>query len=381
MTSSFDAVVVGLGAVGSAAAYHLARGGRRVLGLDRFAPPHTMGSSHGGSRIIRKAYFEGARYLPLIERAYALWRELEAASGETLVRFVGGLNVGPPEGEVVAGARQIAGAFGLVHDVLTGDEVQARFPAFRVPEGQVAVWEREAGLLHPEACVRAHLAQARRHGAALHLDEPATAWQPDGGGVRVTTARATYRAERLVLCAGGWIKALLADLDLPLVVERQVNGWFRPKAHAAQLGPARCPIYLWEYAPDALLYGFPDLGEGVKAGLHHHGQRVDHPDALARAVTAADEAALRAVLRRLLPDADGPLARAAVCFYTNTPDEHYLIDRHPAHPQTAFASACSGHGFKASNAVGEALADLACDAAPQVDVEAFRLRAFAGRAG
>ncbi|MFQ5570057.1 MAG: N-methyl-L-tryptophan oxidase [Rhodothermales bacterium] len=372
MNTTSDAIVVGLGAVGSAAAYHLARRGLRVIGLDRFAPPHPHGSSHGDSRIIRKAYFEGARYLPLIERAYVLWRELETATGQPLLRITGGLHIGPPTSDVVEGARRTAQIHNLHAEMLTSEDVQARFPMFRLPEGHVGLWEAEAGVLDAEACLQTHLAQACRHGAVVRIDEPVLRWQAVGSGVQVKTDRATYHADRLVLCAGGWIRDLLPELGLPLHIERQVNGWFRPRANAPLFDSARCPVYIWAYAPDAKFYGFPDLGRGLKVGLHHQGQRVDHPDALDRTPTPTDEAAMRAPLRRLLPDADGRLLRTATCFYTNTPDQHYLIDVHPDHPQVAFASACSGHGFKASGVVGEALADLVTGIAPQVPLDAFR---------
>ena len=365
---------MGLGAVGSAAVYHLARRGQRLLGLDRFAPPHTQGSSHGGSRIIRKAYFEGQQYLSLLERAYPLWRDLEATSGQSLLNLCGCLNIGPPESQIVAASRRSAQALGLPYEMLSRQDVRQRFPAFHLPEGHVAVWDPEAGLLPPEQCVEVHLEHARRHGATLRFDEPALRWHADGDGVAVTTAQATYRADRLILSAGGWIVDLLTGLHQPLRVERVTNVWFRPKANAAHFDPSRCPVYIWEYGPDLFFYGFPDLGRGVKAGIHYEGALVDHPDAIDRTVSEADQQAVRARLRQLLPDADGPLADATVCFYTNTPDRHYLIDRHPEHPQVVFASACSGHGFKASNAVGEALADLVMERDLQVDIEPFRWR-------
>lgn len=369
--AGYDTIVLGLGAVGSAAAYHLARRGRRVLGLDRFAPPHTYGSSHGGSRIIRKAYFEGAMYVPLLDRAYVLWRELEREADTTLLHLTGGLMIGGKDSTLIRGARESAEAHGIPHELLPAGTVQARFPAFRLPDDHVALWEPEAGWLDPEACIRAHLDAARRHGADLHVDEPAIAWHADAEGVEVTTGRAAYRARTLAVCAGGWMKELVPDLDLLLRVERQVNGWFRPKADARVLAPERCPVYLWEYAPGFLLYGFPDLGRGVKAGLHHHGVCVDHPDALQRDVEAGDVEALRGVLRRLLPGADGPLVHAATCFYTNTPDEHYAIGRHPRDARVVVASACSGHGFKASSAVGEAVADLVEGGPAHVDLAPF----------
>jgi len=374
MNTPFGTIVVGLGALGSAAVYHLARHGQRVLGLDRFAPPHTLGSTHGGSRIIRKAYFEGQQYRSLLERAYPLWRDLEAASGQSLLNLCGCLNIGLPQSQIVAASRRSAQALGLPYEVLSREDVRQRFPAFHLPEGHVAVWDPEAGLIPPERCVEAHLEQARRHGATLRFDEPALRWHADGGGVAVTTAQATYRADRMILAAGGWITDLMAELRQPLRVERVTNAWFRPKANAAHFHPSRCPVYIWEYDADLFFYGFPDLGRGAKAGIHYSGVVVDHPDEVARTVSEADEQAVRARLRQLLPDADGPLADATVCFYTNTPDKHYLIDHHPEHPQVVFASACSGHGFKASNAIGEALADLVMERDLQVDIEPFRWR-------
>lgn len=373
MTTTYDAVVVGLGAVGSAAVYQLARRGYRVLGLDRYTPPHTLGSSHS-SRIFRKAYFEGERYVPLIERGYALWRELEAESGRALLRITGGLNIGAEGSDIVEGAQRVAAAYDVAHEVLTREDVQERFPAYDLPEGHLAVWEAGAGALFPDACIQTHLDQARRHGATLHFDEPVSVWEPDGDGVEVISTKAAYRAGRLVLCAGGWIKEMLGNLGLPVFIERQVIGWFRPKHHAPHFDAARCPVFIWQAASGHTVYGFPDFGRGVKAGIHHLGTRVDHPDALAREPTAADEATIRTHLRHLMPNAVGPLVRIATCFYTNTPDQHYLIDRHPDHPQVVFASACSGHGFKASNAVGEALVALVMEDDLMVPLDAFRWR-------
>ena len=373
MARTYDAIVVGLGAVGSAAVYHLARRGQRVLGLDRFVPPHAQGSSHGGSRIIRRAYFEGMRYLPLLERGYALWEQLEAATGEALVHTTGGLHLGPPGGALVEGAQQAAEALALDYERLDAAAVRARFPAFHLPDDHVAIWEAGAGFLVPERCIAAHLAEAHRHGATLHTDEPALTWKQHGDGVRVTTPRGTYAAGRLVLAAGGWLATLLPDLHLPLLIERQVNAWFEPHTQPEVFAPARCPIFIWEQAGDDVFYGFPDAGAGVKVGLHHRGAVVERPEAVERTVLSEDVDDIRAPLRRLLPAADGPPTRAAVCFYTNTPDRHYLIDRHPAHEGVVFASACSGHGFKASCAIGEALAHLALGTPPPVDVSAFRM--------
>lgn len=369
-----DVIVVGLGAVGSAAAYHLARCGQRVLGLDRFPVPHPHGSTHGDSRIIRKAYFEGAHYLPLLERAYTLWRDLEAETGEPLMQLHGGLNIGLPDSEVVTGAQHSAESYGLPYERLSAREVAARFPAFELPPDHIAIYEPDAGLLAPEACLRAHLRRAEHHGAALHFGETVLHWEATGHNVRVTTDRSTYEAAALVVCAGGWLADVLPALGVPLTIERQVTAWFRPGMEGLQ--PAVCPVFIWEYAPDFACYGLPDVGRGLKVGVHHTGDEVAHPDDLARAVEATDSEDVRALVRNLLPTADAPPSDAAMCFYTNTPDQHFLIDRHPGHPHVVFASACSGHGFKASNAVGEALAQIVCNGQPTLDLAAFSLDRF-----
>jgi len=371
--TTFDVIVVGLGAMGSAAAYHLARQGRRVLGLDRFSPPHALGSSHGQTRIIREAYFEDPRYVPLVQRAYELWTALEREAERRLLLETGGLMIGRPDSTVVRGARRSAETHGLRHELLAAAEVRRRFPALRPDDDMVAVWEPRAGILIPEACVAAHLAMARRHGATLRVNEPVLRWEPDGGGVRVASAQGVYAAGQLVLSAGSWLTSLLPDLALPLTVERQPLYWFEACRNAASFTPERLPIHLWEHAPQRYLYGFPDLGDGVKVARHHEGRLTD-PDAVDREVHAEEVEAMRGLVRRYVPDADGPLRSAAVCLYTNTPDDHFLIDRHPAHEQVVVASPCSGHGFKFASAIGEALAELLSEGRTRLDLSLFEQR-------
>jgi sarcosine oxidase len=348
------------------------------LGLDRFAPPHALGSSHGRSRIIREAYFEDPLYVPLVQRAYELWAELERLAGRTLFVRTGGLMLGPPDGLVVAGALRSARAHGLPHETLSAADVHRRVPGMRVTTDMVGVWEPRAGFLVPEAAIGAHLALARVHGAELHDDEPLTTWRVEGDDVVVTTPRATYRAGHLVLAAGAWLPSLLGAAAPPLVVERVVQHWFRPARASDLYAPSRFPIFIAEYAPGRTWYGFPDVGDGVKAALHHQGEPAD-PDALRRTVAPDEVAYVHALLRAFMPDADGTHVESAVCMYANTPDEHFVVDRHPAHPQVVIASACSGHGFKFSPAIGELLADLALGTAPRFDLAPFRLGRF-GRA-
>ncbi len=373
MSGSYDVVVVGLGAMGSAAAFHLARQGRRVLGLDRFTPPHSFGSSHGQTRIIREAYFEHPSYVPLVQRAYQLWAELEHTSGRELLRITGGLMIGAPNGVLVSGARRSAEQHRLRHELLTAAEVITRFPALRPASDMVAVWETRAGILFPEACIGEHLTLAQAHGATLRNDEPLTRWRIDSDGVRAVTDKGEYRASQMLLTAGSWIRSLVPELNLPFTVERQVLYWFAPRADPAIFAPARCPVHLWETAPREFFYGFPDLGDGVKVAFHHGGEAAD-PDKLRREVSDAEVAAIREVVRRFVPDADGALRSAVVCMYTNTPDEHFWIDRHPQHPQVLIASPCSGHGFKFSSVIGEVLAELLISGQSRFDLSLFRRR-------
>ena len=376
-----DVIVVGLGAMGSAAAFHLARRGARVLGLDRFAPPHDRGSSHGRSRIIREAYFEDPLYVPLVRRAYELWEELEIATGAQIFRQTGGLMLGPRDGTVVAGALARARQHGLPVEELSAPEVARRFPGFRPTVDMVGVWEPRAGYLVPERAVAAHLALAARHGAELRTGESVLRWEAGGDRVEVATAGgATYVARRLVLAAGAWMRDLLGPaLDLPLVVERQVQHWFRPARDAELFAPERFPIFICEHAPGRAWYGFPDAGDGVKAALHHQGEPAADPSALRREVAPAEVDAVRALLRTFLPAADGPRLESTVCMYTNTPDEHFVLDVHPAHPEVVVASPCSGHGFKFSSAIGELVADLATSGRTGFDLTPFRVSRFPAR--
>ncbi len=373
MASSHDVIVVGLGATGSSATYHLARRGLRVLGLDRFAPPHTVGSSHGQTRMIREAYFEHPAYVPMLQRAYELWGDLEHEAGTRLLLKTGGLMLGRPGSAVISGARLSAARHALEHEVLSAAEVARRFPCLSPEADMIAVYEPRAGILFPEACVRAHLALAQACGAQIHTHEPLLNWKADSPAVSVTTERATYSAQRLVISAGSWAAQLLADLEPPLTVERQVLFWFDPMQARESFSATRCPVHLWEFDEHRFVYGFPDLGAGVKVARHHGGAS-GSPDSLKREVDAEEIADMRALVRRFLPSADGPLRSATVCPYTNTPDGHFWIDRHPTCASVLIASPCSGHGFKFSSVVGEILADLATHGTTSFDLSLFRNR-------
>ena len=370
MAAKFDVVIVGLGAMGSAALFHLAKAGKKVLGLDRFSPPHAFGSSHGQTRIIREAYFEHPTYVPIVQRAYELWDELAQMTGQQLFVQTGGLMIGQPDGVVVAGARRSAATHRLPHELLSAQEITRRFPALHPDMEMAGVWEPRAGILFPEQCIAAHLGCARDRGAMLHCDEKVLRWEADGAGAKVTTERGEYRAERLILSAGSWMKSSLPDLDLPLTVERQILFWFDSSDRKA-FQPERCPIHLWEHAPGKFFYGFPDLGHGIKVAGHHEGEITD-PDSIRREVAAEEVEVMRRIIRPFLPTLDGRLRAAVVCMYTNTPDGHFLIDAHPSLPQVLMASPCSGHGFKFSSAIGEILAELITKGQSRFDLSLFR---------
>ena len=353
-----DVIIAGLGAHGSSAAYRLAARGASVLGFDRFARGHTLGSSGGLSRIIRLSYYEHPDYVPLLRRAWILWRELERESGEKLLTETGGLYAGDPDGELVAGALKSALAHDLEHEVLNAAALRKRYPLFEWPDGWQGVFERQAGWLAPERCIETHLRLAEQNGATLHFTEPIESWTATRDGVRVNTAMGTFEAKQLVIAAGAWESQLAPSLASELSVERNVLLWFEPTAERDAF--ARLPIYIVDDT-DRIFYGFPYLeGQGVKVAGLHFGDKAD-PDTVDRTISANDEERVRTWLRRRMPLANGTRLDAKVCMYTNTPDAHFIVDRLANHANVVVASACSGHGFKFSSVIGEILSDLVLD--------------------
>ena len=351
-----DVIVVGLGADGSAAAAHLAMRGAKVLGLEAFARGHTNGSSGGLTRVIRLAYYEHPDYVPLLKRAWTLWRELEAATGEELLRQTGGVYVGPRDGELVAGSLRSAREHSLEHELLDPAALRERLPSFRFDPDWWGLAEASAGYLFPEKAIAAHLRVAEGHRAEVHFEERVSGWARDGDGVRVTTDRGTYRAAKLVIAAGAWNARLLPAIAPLLQVKRVPLFWFEPVAERDAL--ARLPVYIVDSGLGHGCYGFPYLADqGLKIATHGAGTPAD-PDTVDREVHLADEAPVRAFIKARLPVADGPVRMSKVCLYTVTPDEHFIID---VDGNVAYASACSGHGFKFATVMGEVLADLALD--------------------
>ncbi len=374
----YDVIVVGVGGMGSAAACHLAARGLRVLALERYALGHQYGSSHGVTRIIRLAYFEHPSYVPLLRRAFALWRELERGLDEPLLYVTGSLDVGRAGSGVFEGSARSCREHGLPHETLDAQALRARFPGWRPAPDMMAVYQPDGGFLASERCIAAHAARAAALGATIREHEPVLEWNAGGGKVTVRTDRATYEAGQLVLAAGPWMGALVPELRARLVPERQVVGWF-DIAEPSRFAPGAFPVFVLD-ADEGRYYGFPEYGvPGFKIGRYHHRHEVVDPDTVDRVCHPADEAALHAAVARYFPCADGAMRSSSTCMFTNTPDEHFIIDRAPSAPEVLLVSPCSGHGFKFSSVIGEICADLVTRGTTAHDISLFGLSRFAER--
>ncbi len=372
----YDVIVVGVGGMGSAACWQLARRGQRVLGLERFDIPHSMGSSHGISRIIRLPYYEDPAYVPLLRRAYEMWADAEQATGETLLVTTGSVDAGPEDDGLFQGALASARLHGMAHDVLTGTEVNERFPGYRLPAATRAVFQPRGGLIASERAIVAHVRAAQACGADIRAREQVLGWEAaaSGEGVVVRTAKGRHEAARLVITAGAWIGELAAPLAGLAVPERQVLAWLQP-LRPELFTPERFPVFNLQ-VEEGRYYGFPVYEvPGFKFGRYHHRGETTTADGMRREVDDADERLLRQFGARYFPDGSGPTMALRACMFTNTPDEHFVIDRHPDHPQVVLASPCSGHGYKFCSVIGEILADLATgDGTTQHDIGFLRLR-------
>ncbi len=371
---TYDVIVVGVGGMGSATVYQLAQRGLRVLGLEQFDIPHEQGSSHGISRIIRLAYFEHPSYVPLLHRAYALWWALEHEVDERLLWLTGSLDIGEEANPVFQGALTAAREHHLDHEVLTAHAIRERFPGYGLEAPLMGLYQAQGGLLSSERCIVAHVTAALNHGAEVHGRETVLQWESEGEGVRVETTRGSYRAHRLVLTAGAWLPQLLADYGTVLQPERQVLIWMQPtEPDAFRLG--RFPVFNMGVG-DEKFYGFPMFSiPGFKfARWHHLEQVVDDPHTMDRECHPEDEAILRDFVRRHFPRGDGPTLSMRTCLFTNTPDEHFIVDQHPDHANVVLAGGFSGHGYKFCSVMGEVLADLAEQGTTRHDIELFRLK-------
>jgi sarcosine oxidase len=358
---AYDVIVLGLGAMGSAAAHHLAERGKRVLGIEQFTAAHVQGSSHGGSRMIRQAYFESPEYIPLVLRAHELWRRIERDTGTDLLHITGGLNIGSRDGELVKRTIAAAERHSVPYEVLEGRKISERFPVVEPLSGDAAVFETNAGYLFPEECIRAQLALASRAGAELSFEEKALSWSAAGDRVEVGTTKGTYSAGHLVIAAGPWANQAMCGI-FPLRVTRQVMAWIQPTMGVEPFLPERFPVFLCEDPEGGFPgYGFPAMdgpGGGIKAAIHGS-EVVCTPETVDREIHETD---LRRIIDRLkvrMPALEGEVVLAKTCLYTMTPDEHFVIGKHPGFASCLVACGFSGHGFKFASVVGEILADLA----------------------
>jgi sarcosine oxidase len=377
-TKHFNAIVVGVGGMGSATCYQLARRGQRVLGLERFDIPHDMGSSHGYTRIIRLAYYEHPSYVMLIKRAYELWDEIERRSGKKLLYKTGSIDAGPADSWVFKGSLRSCVEHGLPHEVLTGAELSERFPGYRLPFDMLAVLQPDGGFLLPERATVAFVNGAVELGAQIHGREQVLAWEPLREGVRVSSDRAEYTADRLVITAGSWDSSLLPFLHRLAVPERQVLAWLQPEKPEF-FTPDRFPVFN-VLVKEGRYYGFPVYGvPGFKFGKYHHFEEQGPPEYLSRQVTREDEEMLREFAARYFPDGAGPTMTLKACMFTNSPDKHFIIDLHPEYPQVSFAAGFSGHGYKFASVIGEIMADLVERGESRHDLRLFSLQRLTGQ--
>jgi sarcosine oxidase len=371
-SNSFDVIVVGVGAMGSATCYELAKRGKRVLGIERFGIPHMKGSSHGYTRIIRLAYYEHPSYVLLLKRAYELWREIEQAVEEQLLYITGSIDAGPEHEWVFKGSWDSCRQHDLPHQVLTGSELRRRFPGYHLPNDTLALLQPDGGFLRPERCIVSFVKAAQARGAEVHGHEEVLEWQPVGDGVRVTTDRDEYTAEKLVISAGAWNSHLIDCLGGLIVPERQVLAWLQP-SRPDYFAPERFPVFNL-LVEEGRFYGFPVFDvPGFKFGKYHHFQERVEAEDYDRTAHGYDEAMLRQFAERYFPEGCGPTMNLETCMFTNTADNHFIVDTHPVYPQVTFASPCSGHGFKFASVIGEIMADLSTTGVTRHDISLFGL--------
>lgn len=376
MADAYDVIVVGLGGMGAAAAYHLSAHGLRVLGLERYDFGHGRGSSHGETRIIRLAYFEGSAYVPIVQRAYRLWQDLGERIGAPLLFRTGSLEMSEEGHDFVDRSEASCRDHGLPFELLDAAETMRRHPAFKLHPNTRAIFQPDGGFVLSEAGIRAHADLATAHGALLRTGETVLGFDETGAGrVSVRTDKGSYSAAQLVLTAGPWMPQLVPALGRSLETFKQTLGWFVPR-HRELFAPSAFPVFI-HFSSEGEFYGFPLYGDrGVKVGGPHFAREPIDPDEPDRVASPRQVKALEGFFDRHLPDAAGPAQTPTGCIYTKTPDEHFIIDRHPAMRQALLVSACSGHGYKFAPAIGEIVADLVVDDRTRHDISLFSLSRF-----
>ena len=385
----YDTVVLGLGATGSAAVFQLARRGQKILGIDQFSPPHAFGSSHGDTRITRLAIGEGEHYTPLAIRSHEIWRKIERETGADLLEITGGLIISSAAktamlhvADFFANTVAAANKYRIPHMILTAGMIRARFPQFRVQDDEVGYYEADAGFLRPERCIHAQLTLAERHGAELHTNEKVLRFDVRENDVVVTTERNSYAAGKLIIAAGSWLPELIGETyATPFRVLRQVLFWFDVGNSVTPFLPGNCPIFIWELqGQKQAIYGFPAV-DGPKGGVKiatQQYERTTTPATVDRNIPEEEISEMyETFVAPYLPDLSRRCVKAISCLYTATPDSGFVIDFHPECGRVIVASPCSGHGFKHSAAIGEALAELAIDGKSRFDLSAFGMGRFA----
>ena len=375
----FNTIVIGVGGIGSATCYELAKRGRTVLGLEQYDIPHDLGSSHGYTRIIRLAYYEHPSYVMLLKRAYELWHEIEKASGEKVFYQTGSIDAGPADSWVFKGSLQSCIEHNIPHEVLTGKALAERFPGYKLPFDTMALLQAQGGFITPEKATVAYVNEAIRMGAEIHGREKVLGWEPLGDdGVKVYTTRSEYEADSLIVTSGAWNDEMMPFLQGIAVPERQVLAWLQPKK----------PEYFHENSfpvfnllvDEGRFYGFPvHAVPGFKFGMYHHFQEHGHPSELSFEVSQAEEEMMRDFAGRHFPDGAGPTMTLKACMFTNSPDGHFIIDLHPDYPQVSFAAGFSGHGYKFVSVLGEIMADLAQRRYTRHEISLFNLTRLTGR--
>ena len=375
MSQEFDCIVIGVGGMGSSTLYNLAKRGRRVLGLEQFDIPHAEGSSHGVNRIIRLAYYEHPSYVPLLRRAYELWSEIESVTGEQLLYKTGSIDTAPSGHEVFEGSLESCLLHDIPHRVLNHAQINEEFPGYQLPPGHMGLLQGDGGFVLSERSIVAYANAAMSTGAEIHAREVVSGWEPDQGGVRVFTDRGEYTAERLVITAGAWTSGMVPILDDLAVPERQVLAWLQP-IDGSLYTPEVFPVFN-AYFDEGRYYGFPVYGiPGFKVGRYHHLEEVIDPDFAIKTVNSEDEAVLRSAVERYFPKANGTTMTLKTCMFTNTPDEHFIVDLLPANSQVAVAAGFSGHGFKFASVIGEILADLAINGETEHNIDLLIIDRF-----
>ena len=375
MAQEFDCIVIGVGAMGSSTLYNLAKRGRRVLGLEQFDIPHAEGSSHGVNRIIRLAYYEHPSYVPLLRRAYELWSKIESIAGEQLIYKTGSIDTAPAGHEVFEGSLESCLLHDIPHRVLNHAQINEQFPGYQLPLGHMGILQQDGGFVLSERSIVAYANAAMSEGAEIHAREVVSGWEPDRRGVRVFTDRGEYTAERLVITAGAWTSGLMPILEGLAVPERQVLAWLQP-IDGSLYTPEVFPVFN-AYFDEGRYYGFPVFGiPGFKVGRYHHLEETIDLDSTIKTVNGEDEALLRSAVERYFPKANGTTMTLKTCMFTNTPDEHFIVDLLPGNTQVIVAAGFSGHGFKFASVIGEILSDLAINGETEHNIDLLKIDRF-----